>query len=117
MPGAMIPSLLLTGLFMVFILLVSVIRPQTMPALPEEAIIRGAALWRRAALSLVPPLLLIFLVLGTIFIGLATPTEGGAMGAAGAVLLAALKGRLNRIMLDEALQTTARADLFCVVYP
>jgi tripartite ATP-independent transporter DctM subunit len=110
--GAMIPSLLLTGLFMVFILLVSVIRPQTMPALPEEAIIRGAALWRRAALSLVPPLLLIFLVLGTIFIGLATPTEGGAMGAAGAVLLAALKGRLNRIMLDEALQTTARLTCF-----
>jgi tripartite ATP-independent transporter DctM subunit len=110
--GAMIPSLLLTALFMVFILLVSVARPKTMPALPEEAIIRGAALWRRAALSLVPPLLLIFLVLGTIFIGLATPTEGGAMGAAGAVLLAALKGRLNRTMLDEALQTTARLTCF-----
>lgn len=110
--GAMVPSLLLTVLFMVFILMVSVVRPKLVPAMPPEAIIRGAALWRRAALSLVPPVLLIFLVLGTIFIGLATPTEGGAMGAAGALLLAGLKGRLNRTMLDEALQTTARLTCF-----
>ncbi len=110
--GAMVPALLLTGLFMVFILMVSVVRPKLVPSMPPEAIVRGAALWRRAALSLVPPLLLIFLVLGTIFIGLATPTEGGAMGAAGAVLLAAIKGRINRTMLDDALQTTARLTCF-----
>ena len=110
--GAMIPALLLTVLFMVFILMVSVVRPKLVPAMPPEAIVRGAALWRRAVLSLVPPLLLIFLVLGTIFIGLATPTEGGAMGAAGSVLLAAIKGRLNRTMLDDALQTTARLTCF-----
>ncbi|MFP5431013.1 MAG: TRAP transporter large permease subunit [Gammaproteobacteria bacterium] len=110
--GAMVPALLLTALFMVFILMVSVVRPKLVPAMPTEAIVRGAALWRRAVLSLVPPLLLIFLVLGTIFIGLATPTEGGAMGAAGAVLLAAIKGRLNRTMLDDALQTTARLTCF-----
>ncbi len=110
--GAIIPSLLLTVLFMGFILVVSVVRPKMVPALAPENIIRGAALWRRALLSLFPPLLLIFLVLGTIFIGLATPTEGGAMGAAGAMLLAALKGRLNRTMLDEALQTTARLTCF-----
>lgn len=110
--GAMLPSLMLTGLFMVYILIVSRVWPQLAPALPPEAIIRGAALWQRAALSLVPPLLLIFLVLGTIFIGLATPTEGGAMGAAGAVILAALKGRLTRVMLNEALEKTSRLTCF-----
>ncbi len=49
----------------------------------------------RSSFVLIPPLALIFLVLGTIFLGIATPTEGGAMGALGALVLAVLKGRLN----------------------
>ncbi len=110
--GALVPSLLLTALFLLFIVMVSVFRPQLAPALPAEAVIRGAALWKRAAISLLPPVLLIFLVLGTIFMGLATPTEGGAMGAAGALVLAALKRRLRLPLLNEALEKTARLTCF-----
>lgn len=61
---------------------------------------------------LIPPLALIFLVLGTIFIGLATPTEGGAMGAVGALLLALAKGRLNLTMMKQALESTAKLSAF-----
>jgi TRAP-type mannitol/chloroaromatic compound transport system permease large subunit len=61
---------------------------------------------------LIPPLALIFLVLGTIFIGLATPTEGGAMGAVGALLLAMAKRRLNLTMLRQALESTAKLSAF-----
>jgi len=61
---------------------------------------------------LIPPLGLIFLVLGTIFLGIATPTEGGAMGAVGAMLMALLRGRLNSTMLVQALESTARLSCF-----
>jgi len=63
---------------------------------------------------MVPPLALIFLVLGTIFIGLATPTEGGAMGACGAMLLALAKRRLNLTMMKQALEATAKLSSFVV---
>jgi TRAP-type mannitol/chloroaromatic compound transport system permease large subunit len=61
---------------------------------------------------MVPPLALIFLVLGTIFIGLATPTEGGAMGAAGAILLALGKRRLSFDLLRQATESTAKLSAF-----
>ncbi len=61
---------------------------------------------------MVPPLFLIFLVLGTIFIGLATPTEGGAMGATGAIILAAMKGRLKLDLVRQAAQSTAKLSAF-----
>jgi TRAP-type mannitol/chloroaromatic compound transport system permease large subunit len=63
---------------------------------------------------MVPPLFLIFLVLGTIFIGLATPTEGGAMGATGALIMAAMKGRLRLDMVRQATQSTAKLSAFVV---
>ena len=63
---------------------------------------------------LVPPLALIFLVLGTIFVGIATPTEGGAMGASGAILLAMAKGRLSMSLLKQAMDTTAKLSAFVV---
>ena len=63
---------------------------------------------------LVPPLALIFLVLGTIFVGIATPTEGGAMGATGAILLAMAKGRLSMTLLRQAMDTTAKLSAFVV---
>jgi TRAP-type mannitol/chloroaromatic compound transport system permease large subunit len=63
---------------------------------------------------LIPPLLLIFLVLGTIFIGIATPTEGGAMGAVGAIVLALVKRRLNWKLTTQAMDTTARLTTFVV---
>lgn len=63
---------------------------------------------------LVPPLALIFLVLGTIFVGIATPTEAGAMGAAGALLLAFAKQRLNLDLMKQAMDTTAKLSAFVV---
>src|SRR2546421_1990091 len=63
---------------------------------------------------MVPPLFLIFLVLGTIFIGLATPTEGGAMGAAGALVLGALKRRLSWDLVRQAAESTAKLSAFVV---
>jgi tripartite ATP-independent transporter DctM subunit len=61
---------------------------------------------------LVPPLALIFLVLGTIFVGLATPTEGGAMGAVGALVLAAMKGRMNLLLLRQSCESTLKLSAF-----
>src|SRR5262245_41684574 len=63
---------------------------------------------------MVPPLFLIFLVLGTIFIGVATPTEGGAMGATGALILATIKGRLKWDLVRQAAQSTAKLSAFVV---
>jgi TRAP-type mannitol/chloroaromatic compound transport system permease large subunit len=63
---------------------------------------------------MVPPLFLIFLVLGTIFLGIATPTEGGAMGAAGALLLATIKGRLSIGLTRQAAEATAKLSAFVI---
>src|SRR5206468_8796619 len=63
---------------------------------------------------MVPPLFLIFLVLGTIFIGVATPTEGGAMGATGALALGALKRRLSWDLVRQAAESTAKLSAFVV---
>ncbi|MEI2735372.1 MAG: TRAP transporter large permease subunit [Rhodoblastus sp.] len=68
----------------------------------------------QVVIVLVPPLALIFLVLGTIFVGIATPTEGGAMGALGALLLAIAKRRLSIDLLKQAMDTTAKLSSFVV---
>ena len=66
----------------------------------------------RVTFVLIPPLLLIFLVLGTIFLGVATPTEGGAMGALGAMVMAMLRGRLSMSLLRQALMSTTKLSCF-----
>jgi TRAP-type mannitol/chloroaromatic compound transport system permease large subunit len=71
-----------------------------------------ANITQQVIIVLVPPLALIFLVLGTIFVGIATPTEGGAMGAAGALLLALAKRRLNLQLLKQALDSTLKLSAF-----
>ena len=68
----------------------------------------------RVTFVLIPPLLLIFLVLGTIFLGVATPTEGGAMGALGALIMAMSRGRLNMTLLKQALTSTSKLSSFVV---
>jgi TRAP-type mannitol/chloroaromatic compound transport system permease large subunit len=68
----------------------------------------------RVTFVLIPPLLLIFLVLGTIFLGIATPTEGGAMGALGALIMAIARGRLSLTLLKQALNTTTKLSCFVV---
>jgi TRAP-type mannitol/chloroaromatic compound transport system permease large subunit len=69
---------------------------------------------QQVTFAMVPPLFLIFLVLGTIFIGLATPTEGGAMGATGAMILAIMKRRLTWDLVRQATQSTAKLSAFVV---
>ncbi|QIG48283.1 TRAP transporter large permease subunit [Nordella sp. HKS 07] len=73
----------------------------------------SAAVWKIIA-DLLPPLILIFLVLGTIFQGIATPTEGGAMGAAGALLLALARRKLNLGLLRQALEQTSNLSAFVI---
>jgi tripartite ATP-independent transporter DctM subunit len=113
--GALVPGLVLTGLYMGYILLVTLVKPDHAPALPLEArSLRGWKLVVRVLVSLVPPLVLIFLVLGTIFIGIATPTEGGAMGAVGAVVLALINRRLDFALLRQAMDQTAKLTCFVI---
>jgi len=111
--GALLPGLVLTGLYVLYVLAITIVKPAAAPALPAPArTLRGRALARRAAVSMLPPLALIFLVLGTIFLGIATPTEGGALGAVGALVLAALHRRLNVSMLKQAMDSTMKLTSF-----
>ena len=111
--GALVPGLMLMGMYAVYVLVMSLLRPESAPALPASArTLRGQALARRVLLSLVPPVVLIFLVLGTIFLGVATPTEGGAMGACGALVLAAARKRLSLTVLRQSMDTTAKLSCF-----
>ena len=177
--GAFVPGFVLTGLYLLYVLGMTVIRPQSAPALPPEArtfrepngksgaasllalsavsaavaifwsmrqpadkptdelivvamsigmgvaflaavinrITRSGLLSKMAekvTFVLIPPLALIFLVLGTIFIGIATPTEGGAMGAAGALIMALARKRLNLGLLKQAMDSTAKLTTFVV---
>ena len=185
--GALIPGLMLVGLYISFIVIVAIFKPEMAPALPPEALlykedngntghksllvlvlICGAVgfswaqvhdslmtLWlersresggdeivimsltlasitglalaiinrvtkkhllsrlaEQVTFVLMPPLILIFLVLGTIFLGVATPTEGGAMGALGALILAQIKKRLSMDIMKQALDSTAKLASF-----
>src|SRR2546421_1637402 len=113
--GAIIPGLILTALYAIYVLGVSVFYPKAVPALPPEArLLRGWKLIARVMFVLIPPLALIFLVLGTIFLGWATPTEGGAMGATGALILALINRRLSWSLLRQAMNSTAKLTSFVV---
>lgn len=111
--GAMFPGLVLTAMYAGFIALTTIFRPSAAPALPLDArTLRGFKLVQKVLFSLVPPLVLIFLVLGTIFIGVATPTEAGAMGAAGALILAVIRRRLSVDLMKQAMESTAKLSSF-----
>jgi tripartite ATP-independent transporter DctM subunit len=111
--GAIVPGLVLSALYASYVLLATLFKPSAAPALPKEFRTLGwAQLLLRVVVALIPPLILIFLVLGTIFIGLATPTEGGAMGAVGALALAALKRKLSWRIISQALDSTTKLSAF-----
>lgn len=180
--AAMVPGILLAGSYILYVVLLSIIRPSSAPALPPEArvyekpdgtrglkslavltliasaiswfstqyyfsshtqipvderVVVTLLVWGMAALAMalvnryaglgllspiaervtfvmIPPLFLIFLVLGTIFIGLATPTEGGAMGAVGALIMAISRGRFSFSLLRQAMDTTTKLSCFVV---
>ncbi len=105
--GAIGPSIAQVLIFLLFIFVASLVSPRSMPPLPEsDRTLRGAALWIKVIKGILPSLALIFVVLGTIFMGLATPTEAGAMGVVGALGLAALHRRLNWTMVREGMEST-----------
>ena len=170
--GAIWPALIIIGSYCLYILVLTFVKPDAVPALPPEERKLGSGVWSLVAMAvlsvvlylvgsrilfadfipatrvvfasafsvvicygialanrvfslgllsklaetvvivLIPPLALIFLVLGTIFLGIATPTEGGAMGAVGALLLALAKGRVNMKMLTSAVYATAKLSSF-----
>ena len=177
--GAFVPGFVLTGLYLGYVLLVSLVRPSWVPALPAEArtirepdgksgLTSLAVLFvacvalsvlfaesrpastptdelivvsmcvgvglafvlavvnktlklgllsqmaERVTFVLIPPLGLIFLVLGTIFLGIATPTEGGAMGAVGALAMAMARKRINMKLLRQAMDSTMKLSCFVI---
>jgi TRAP-type mannitol/chloroaromatic compound transport system permease large subunit len=87
--GALVPGLTLVVLYLAFLILVAIVRPSAVPPIPGRASAENA--FARVLKALIAPVLLIIVVLGSILIGLATPTEAAAVGAVGAVLLAALR--------------------------
>jgi tripartite ATP-independent transporter DctM subunit len=113
--GAIGPSILQVLLFVLFIMGVSIFQPHKVPPLPDDALVpRDWRLWWRVMKGMVPSIVLIFLVLGTIFLGLATPTEAGAMGAVGAVVLAILNRRFSWTLLRQAMGNTARISAMVI---
>jgi tripartite ATP-independent transporter DctM subunit len=106
--GALIPGLMLSGSYMLYIVALAIIKPDLVPALPPDVpILKGSALLKKVIKAVFPPLLLIFAVLGSIFFGFATPTEAGSVGAVGSCLLAALNKRLTPQLLKDAARATA----------
>ena len=116
--GAWGPSLLQIGLFALYTFFLSRIRPDYLPPVPESDLtLRGWALWKKCVLGIIPSAVLIFLVLGTIMTGIATPTESGAMGAMGALLLAWLRrSKIPNLkgLVQEAYQNTMRITAMVV---
>lgn len=105
--GALIPGLMLSGSYMLYVLLLALLKPQIAPALPLEVrMIGGTALFQKVLKAVLPPVLLIFAVLGSIFFGIATPTEAGAVGAVGACVLAAVNRRWNQNLIRDAAHST-----------
>ncbi|MEB3358619.1 MAG: TRAP transporter large permease subunit [Synechococcales bacterium] len=106
--GALIPGLMLAGAYALYVVVLAFFKPSVAPALPVEMRrIGGGELLRRVIKAVVPPVVLIFLVLGSIFFGLATPTEAGSVGAVSACALAAVNRRLTFKLLWEAAHATA----------
>jgi tripartite ATP-independent transporter DctM subunit len=104
--GSLIPGVGLACLYAIYVMIIAFLKPEIAPALPESALPSGNILLE-VAKSVLPPLLLIFLVLGSIFAGVATPTEAGALGAVGAMFIAWIKKRLSIKNLTESLDETA----------
>jgi tripartite ATP-independent transporter DctM subunit len=107
--GAIGPSILQVVIFILYIVGLSILQPHKMPPIPESGREpMNLNLVGRVLRGMIPSIVLIILVLGTIGLGLATPTEAGAMGAVGAIVLAAMHRRLTRPLVEQAMTSTAR---------
>lgn len=105
--AALGPGLVLVGLYVMYVLLLAWWRPEWAPALPQTEHHAPQTYWT-ALQAIVPPLALIVVVLGSIFAGIATPTESSALGGVGAILLALGYRRFNWLMLRESALETVR---------
>ena len=114
--GAVLPGFILVGLFITYIIIVSLLRPKDAPAISKEelAAISSRQLAARVGRALIPPMFLIIAVLGSIFAGVASPTEAAAVGAVGATLLAIANKKFNIPLLREVMQSTVK--LTCMVF-
>ena len=114
--GAVIPGTILVVLYLLWIAIVAVFKPERAPAMPEEELARfkGRAMLRRVLQAFVLPFILVLAVLGSIFAGVASPTEAAAVGALGATLLTVVHGRFTLRTLREVMQETTL--LTCMVF-
>jgi tripartite ATP-independent transporter DctM subunit len=107
--GSLIPGLLLAGFYAIYVVAIAWVKPEVAPALPKEVGEPiGWPLVLRVLRVMVPPLVLVLLVLGSIFAGVATPTEAGALGAVGAILLALVHRRLDLAVLRHVSRETTK---------
>jgi len=108
--GAVIPGMLLVGLYVLYVIVYAWIKPEAAPLIPEEewAQIKEQGLWKRVAKALLPPLVLIVAVLGSIFAGIASPTEAAAVGASGALVLTIVNKRFDLKMLKGVMASTTK---------
>lgn len=107
--GSLIPGLTLSAMYVLYVVLMAIFKPESAPALPpEERTLHGWALFKEVMLVMVPPLVLILVVLGSIFAGWATPTEAGAFGGVGAMILAMFYRKFTYTALVESMKVTAR---------
>jgi len=104
--GALIPGLLLVLLYIIYIVTVALFKPETMPAHSRSGAERITA--ARVLRAIMPPMLLIFAVLGSILAGLATPTEAAGVGALGALALAAVRRQLDLERVQEVMRSTLK---------
>jgi tripartite ATP-independent transporter DctM subunit len=108
--AAVMPGLLLAALYCAYVVILGIVRPDLVPAVPkaERDSLPRAELWKRFFLVVLPPLALVLSVLGSIIGGVAAPTEAASMGALGSILVAAVAGRLSFSVLKDTVQTTTK---------
>ena len=114
--GAVIPGLILVGLYMLYILIVAQIKPEWAPPIPKEELdlISRKELITRVSKALIPPLTLMVCVLGSIFAGIASPTEAASVGAVGATILTIIHKKFSLKIVQEVMKTTT--NLTCMVF-
>lgn len=114
--GAILPGMVLVGLYIIYILIAAYLRPNIAPAIPQEELdaISKKELASRVGKALVPPLFLMVAVLGSIFAGIASPTEAAAVGAVGATLLTVINRKFKMETLQAVMISTVR--LTCMVF-
>lgn len=114
--AALVPGLALVGCYLLYVVIKAIVHPKSAPPMPEEEIaeFRKAGMFKRVVGAFILPFLLIVAVLGSIFAGIASPTEAAAVGALGASLLTIFQGRFNIKVLKEVMQETTH--LTCMVF-